>query len=116
MAIEQATILIPDISGYTEFVSKTEIEHSTHILNHLLETIIQSVGEDFLVSEIEGDAVLMYRKGNPPTKKELIDQCVKIFIAFHNETRGMNSTSLCQCLYCNDFINPEVCDPFRNHI
>ena len=37
MASEQATILIPDISGYTEFVSKTEIDHSSHVLNHLLE-------------------------------------------------------------------------------
>ena len=30
---ESATILIPDISGYTEFLTKTELVHSSHIIN-----------------------------------------------------------------------------------
>ena len=100
MPAEQATILIPDISGYTEFVSRTEIDHSSHILNHLLETIVESVSKDFVVSEIEGDAVLLYRKGEPPPKRELIDQCTKIFAAFHREIRGMKAQSICQCGAC----------------
>jgi len=33
---DHATILIPDISGYTEFLSKTELDHSSHIINELL--------------------------------------------------------------------------------
>ncbi|HYV95621.1 MAG TPA: DUF2652 domain-containing protein [Chitinophagales bacterium] len=105
MPAQQATILIPDISGYTEFVSKTEIDHSSHILNQLLETIVQSVNEDFVISEVEGDAVLMYRTGNPPMKKEIIDQCVKIFTAFHNELREMSNDSICQCGACKGIIN-----------
>ena len=70
MPAQQATILIPDISGYTEFVSRTEIDHSSHILNRLLETIVAAAGEDYVISEVEGDAVLMYRKGSPPSKKK----------------------------------------------
>ena len=104
MAIENATILIPDISGYTEFVSKTETEHGAHILNYLLETIVASMSKDFVVSEIEGDAVLLYKKGNPPTKKEIIEQCVKTFSAFHSVIKGMCSVSLCQCGACKDLV------------
>ena len=100
MPAEQATILIPDISGYTEFVSRTEIDHSSHILNHLLETIVESVSEDFVVSEIEGDAVLMYRKGDPAPKRTLVAQCTKIFAAFHREISGMKAQSICQCGAC----------------
>lgn len=100
MPAQQATILIPDISGYTEFVSRTEIDHSSHILNRLLETIVAAAGEDYVISEVEGDAVLMYRKGSPPSKKEIIDQCVKIFRAFHTELREMNMVSICQCGSC----------------
>ncbi len=37
---ESATILIPDISGYTEFLTKTELVHSSHIINGLLEAIL----------------------------------------------------------------------------
>ena len=34
---EKATILIPDISGYTEFLTKTALVHSSHIINELLD-------------------------------------------------------------------------------
>src|SRR2546430_1422415 len=101
---QAATILIPDISGYTDFVSKTALDHSAHILNHLLETIVQSTSSDFVVSEIEGDAVLLYKKGTPPNKKEIIDQCVKIFTAFHKEIREMASATLCFCGACEGLI------------
>src|SRR5438477_482470 len=97
---EAATILIPDTSGYTDFVSKTELDHGAYILNTLLEAIIQSVSDDFVVSEIEGDAVLLYRKGNPPTKKEIIDQCIKTFTAFHERIQDTSRSSLCQCRAC----------------
>ncbi len=40
--MKSATILIPDISGYTEFLSKTELVHSSHIINELLEATIGS--------------------------------------------------------------------------
>ena len=100
MPAEQATILIPDISGYTEFVSKTEIDHSSHIINRLLETIIEAAGADYVISEVEGDAVLMYKKGTPPSKREIIEQCVKIFTAFHTVLKEMKSVSICQCGSC----------------
>ena len=35
---ESATILIPDISGFTTFVARTELEHSAHIVTELLDT------------------------------------------------------------------------------
>jgi hypothetical protein len=62
---ESATILIPDISGYTEFLTKTELVHSSHIINELLEAILAANEGEFELSEVEGDALLLYRKGNP---------------------------------------------------
>lgn len=100
MPSEQATILIPDISGYTEFISRTELDHSSLILKHLLETIVEAAGEDFVVSEIEGDAVLLYRKGAPPTKKEITDKCINIFQAFHKQSSTMEGMRVCQCIAC----------------
>ena len=37
---DSATILIPDISGYTEFLTQTELVHSSHIVNELFEAIL----------------------------------------------------------------------------
>jgi len=60
---EQAIILIPDISGFTDFTGATEIDHAAHIITELLELIVASNETDFTLAEIEGDAVLFYRKG-----------------------------------------------------
>ncbi|HUR30562.1 MAG TPA: DUF2652 domain-containing protein [Saprospiraceae bacterium] len=105
MTSEQVTILIPDISGYTEFVSKTEVAHGTHLLNHLLETIVKSTNSDFVVSEIEGDAVLLYKKGTPPSKLEIIKQCELIFTSFHTQLNGIDSIRICQCVACLSVTN-----------
>ena len=35
-------IFIPDISGFTRFVSQIEIEHSRNIIQELLETLVQA--------------------------------------------------------------------------
>ena len=104
MPSSQATILIPDISGYTEFVSKAEIEHGAQILKHLLETIVEAAGDDFIVSEIEGDAVLMYRKGSPPSKQEITEKCIRIFKAFHETSTMMDGMRVCQCIACKGVV------------
>ena len=104
MPSEQATILIPDISGYTEFISKAEIEHSAEILKHLLETIVEAAGDDFIVSEIEGDAVLLYRKGTPPSKQEITEKCIRIFRAFHESASTMDGMRICQCIACKGVV------------
>ena len=57
MAETNATILIPDISGFTEFMTTTELSHSSHAINHLIDAIVNAVGEEYELAEVEGDAV-----------------------------------------------------------
>lgn len=68
---EKATILIPDISGFTEFTGTTELDHAGHIINELLELIVVSNDMGFTLAEIEGDAVLFYLKEDAPDPKRL---------------------------------------------
>ena len=55
MVKTEATILIPDISGFTEFMRTSELIHSSHAIHIFIDTIINTVGEEYEVSEIEGD-------------------------------------------------------------
>src|SRR5215468_3825745 len=77
---ESATILIPDISGYTEFLTKTELVHSSHIINELLDAILAANSGEFVLSEVEGDALLLYRKGEPIEADALVRQCLGMHI------------------------------------
>lgn len=102
---EQAIILIPDISGFTDFTSTTEIDHSAHIITELLELIIASNKTDFTLAEIEGDAVLFYRKGMPLQYEEIINQCLVMFSNFHKQLRIIERDTVCQCGACQTATN-----------
>lgn len=105
MAESNATILIPDISGFTEFMTTSELAHSSHALNYLIEAIIEAVGDEYDVSEIEGDAVLLIKKGPAPSKKDILDICLKIFNAFHFRRKWMQLHTICPCGACQAIIN-----------
>ena len=105
MAETNATILIPDISGFTEFMTTTELTHSSHAINILIDSILLAVGDEYEVSEIEGDAVLFIRKGPAPSKKEILGTCLKIFNAFHFQRKFMQTHTICPCGACQAIIN-----------
>lgn len=98
----QPTLLfIPDISGFTEFVSSTEISHSQHIIEELLEVLIDANEMDLVVSEIEGDAVLFYREGPVPTAVELLVQVQRMYVRFHTHLRRYDTHRICHCGACS---------------
>ncbi len=105
MAETTATILIPDISGFTEFVTTTELTHSSRAINMLINAMVDAVGEDYDVSEIEGDAVLLIRKGAAPSQKEIHNTCLKIFNAFHFRRSWMQQYTICPCGACRGLVN-----------
>lgn len=102
---EKAIILIPDISGYTEFTNATEIDHAAHIMTELLELIVDSNDTDFSLAEIEGDAVLFYRKGEPLRREQLVDQCLRMFSNFHQRLMVIERDTICQCGACQTSSN-----------
>jgi len=101
----QALIFIPDISGYTKFITETETKHAKHLITELLEVIIKADKLKMHVSEIEGDAVLFYRKGDPPNLNELIAQAKKMFLDFHTHLKIIQRDNVCQCGACRSAVN-----------
>jgi hypothetical protein len=92
-----ATILIPDVSGFTKFLSEADITHCSHMLTELLESIIQSNKLGFHVSEVEGDAVLFYKRGCALPRKMLIGQCVEMYCRFHQQLKMLEKNPQCKC-------------------
>ncbi len=98
-------IFIPDISGFTNFVNKTAIEHSRHITSELLEIIINSNNLDLVISEIEGDAVLFYKNDNIPSFEKVFEQAKEMFLNFHTHLKNIEETNVCQCGACRTASN-----------
>jgi hypothetical protein len=101
----QGLLFIPDISGFTRFVNETEIDHSRQIIQELLEVLINSNNLGLEISEIEGDAILFYKFGDPPELTALYKQVEKMFIEFHRNIIAYEHRRYCQCKACLSAIN-----------
>ncbi|MFK7846516.1 MAG: DUF2652 domain-containing protein [Rhodothermales bacterium] len=99
--VRPTLLFIPDISGFTQFVNSTEINHSRHIIEELLEIIIDSDTLGLEVSEIEGDAVLFYRDGEAPSSEELLVLVRSMYTAFHTHLKKYENRRICQCGACS---------------
>src|SRR4030095_3106913 len=98
-------IFIPDISGFTQFISEMEIGHSRLIIQELLETLINSNQIGLQISEIEGDAILFYKFSGTPDLAEIYKQVEKMFLEFHKKIISYDHRKFCQCTACMSAIN-----------
>ena len=100
MAQANSLIFLPDISGFTNFVSSTEAEHSQHIIAELLELLIDNEELELTLSDIEGDAIFYYKYKSVPTQEELFQQVKKMFVNFHSHLKLYEERRICQCGAC----------------
>ena len=91
-------IFIPDISGFTKFIQEVEISHSRLIIQELLETLINANQIGLEISEIEGDAILFYKFGQPPPLQEIYQQVEVMFSDFHLAKKDQNEIAVIICL------------------
>ena len=116
-------LIIADISGYTSFVAKTELEHSQEILSELLELLVSRFQPALTISKLEGDAVFAYAPQEVFVRSEtLIDLIESMYVAFRDKQLSMKRTTTCTCnacrnipsldlkffLHCGDYIQQTV--------
>jgi carbon monoxide dehydrogenase subunit G len=104
-AAQPALLFMPDISGFTEFVSNNEIIHAQSIIQEVLEILIESNNIQLEVQEIEGDAIFFYRVGLPPSVEELLQQIQVMFSRFHQHLQLYERQRICPCGACTSAAN-----------
>ena len=94
-------LVLADISGYTRFLTESELEHATGIITDLLNAVIASIQAPLAVSSIEGDAVFMY--GSMPDDVQgqtVIESVESLYSAFAGALETMVLNTTCQCNAC----------------
>ena len=94
-------LFLPDISGFTEFVQTTEVEHSQHVISELLEVLIESNTENLQLAEIEGDALFFYKENEIPSLEKLLAQVEHMFTAFYSHLKLLEKNRICPCNACS---------------
>ena len=83
--------MIPDISGFTDFVIKSNMFVGKYITESLLKSVMDSNILCLEVSEVEGDAILFYKYHNLPTFEETLMQIEQMYNEFQKECQRLAS-------------------------
>jgi hypothetical protein len=98
---EDGALVLADISGFTAFVTTTEIEHGPAIIAELLEEVMKHISPPLEIQEVEGDAVFALgpdRSLAPPAT--VLDVVDTAFDAFRSRQRELAADQSCSCTVC----------------
>ncbi len=94
-------LLLADISGYTAFLTGTELEHAHAIIRELTKLIRSRLAPPMKFVKLEGDAVFCYADvaafADGERFVELIEVC---YFDFANRLQDMTRATTCKCDAC----------------
>ena len=112
-------IVLVDISGYTNFVSKHNIDssknkkldfgqaHAEHIISDLLEKVINELDDVLTINKLQGDAALFYgiSNDNENLPHEILKRLQTSFEVFNQRLDELKFVESCKCGTCADIGN-----------
>jgi len=99
--LQDGILVLADISGFTEFVTKTEIEHGPPMVAELLGEVMARLSPPLEIQEVEGDAVFaLGPDGAVGSPARLLDVLEEAFAAFRARQRELAADESCACRAC----------------
>lgn len=94
-------ILIADITGYTAYLSGSELEHAQGTLTDLLELLVEHTRSPLVVAQLEGDAVMSYAlQAGFVSGQTFLESIEDTYVAFRRSIELMVLNNNCPCNAC----------------
>ena len=101
MTVETGFFFISDITGYTQFLTHSELEHAKEILDALFESILDNIEPPLIVSNTQGDAIICYAPANAFHRpRQLLDVMEETYFSFRRLLELMKINNTCDCDAC----------------
>jgi hypothetical protein len=97
---ETGFLIIADLSGYTAYLSRSELEHAPAIAGDLLETIVGRLDPPFRLAKFEGDAAFLHVEDGRADSSLLLDAIEASYLAFRRRLRSIDQATSCDCNSC----------------
>lgn len=97
---ESGCLVLADLSGYTEYLRSTELEHAEDVLADLTRTVTHRLGAILTVSKLEGDAIFAYALDGAFDATMLLDSIDDAYFAFRRRVRDIVHATSCDCNAC----------------
>lgn len=101
MAVQKGYFLIADISGYTQYLSETELDHAQAILAALLNLLIEHTRAPLIISRLAGDAVISYGLSERFLAGQTFAESIEdTYVSFRRRVELMIRNTTCTCRAC----------------
>jgi uncharacterized protein YndB with AHSA1/START domain len=97
---ESGFLVLADLTGYTAYLSGSEIEHAPAIAGDLLETIVGRLEPPFRLAKFEGDAAFLFVEDGRADGSLLLDAVEAAYLAFRRRLRSIDQATSCDCNSC----------------
>jgi hypothetical protein len=110
----QGFLVLADLSGYTEFLNGTELDHAVETLRYLFNNLLEGIHEPFTISKLEGDAVFAFApEGSFIQGQTFIDALEGIYFGYSLAWDRLNPRTDCDCNACQ--LTPKLELKFAAH-
>ncbi len=102
-------LLIADITGYTQYLSESELEHAQETLTALLELLVENTGPPLVISRLAGDAVISYGlREDFFLGQTFIEKIEDTYVTFRKAIERLVLNNTCQCNACANISNLDL--------
>jgi len=109
MSVQNGVLLIADITGYTAFLSQSELEHAADSLRSLLHLLIEHHKPPMVISRLEGDAVFSYTQpGGFLQGQTIVEMIETTYVAYRRALDLMILNTTCTCRACGNLSNLDL--------
>ena len=103
MATQQGYFLIADITGYTQYLSASELDHAQQTLTALLNLLIQHTKPPLIISRLAGDAVISYGLRDGFLHGQVFIEMIEdTYVSFRRLVELMVRNTTCTCNACRN--------------
>ena len=102
-------LLIVDITGYTRYLSESELEHAQETLTALLELLVQNTRPPLVISRLAGDAVISYGLQEDFFQGQtFIEMIEDTYVMFRKAIERLVLNNTCGCNACANIANLDL--------
>jgi hypothetical protein len=101
--VQSGFIAAADVSGYTEFLTGSELDHAHDIMRGLMKVLTRALGHPLQIIKYEGDAILCCAPdatlNNAPLMLDVLEGA---YVAFSDHVFNMKACTTCTCKACGN--------------
>ena len=102
-------LLIADITGYTRFLKDSELKHARGILEQLFAALLDRLRSPFVLSNIQGDAILAHARAEAIADgQQVLDAVEALYCGFADARELMLHNTSCTCSACRNIANLDL--------